>query len=138
MINSVLVTLIFFTILVDQISKSLAQSYLAFSCNPYFAFSLKAFIYSGKDLNFLTTWFVVFLILSVFYLWIRAENYLNKIGFSFILGGGVSNLLDRIFFGCVRDFIDVWFFPSFNLADSALTLGVLIILVSTAMNISKK
>jgi signal peptidase II len=42
-----------------------------------------------------------------------------------ILGGALGNLLDRVFRGHVVDYLDVHFWPVFNLADTALTLGVL-------------
>ncbi len=42
-----------------------------------------------------------------------------------ILGGAVGNLIDRLVFGFVRDFIDVGFWPAFNIADSAITIGAI-------------
>ncbi len=44
-----------------------------------------------------------------------------------IAGGAVGNAIDRIAFGTVTDFIDVHFWPAFNVADSALTIGVLLL-----------
>ncbi len=48
-------------------------------------------------------------------------------GYSLILGGALGNLFDRIVHGYVVDFISVhyagWYFPAFNIADSAITLG---------------
>lgn len=40
-----------------------------------------------------------------------------------VLGGAVGNLIDRIALGFVRDFIDFAFWPAFNIADSAITIG---------------
>ncbi len=49
-----------------------------------------------------------------------------------ILGGALGNVADRIRFGAVVDFIQVhaadWYFPAFNVADSAITLGVVLML----------
>lgn len=50
------------------------------------------------------------------------------IAFSLILGGAIGNLIDRIFFGHVIDFIDFRVWPVFNIADSAITVGAGIIL----------
>lgn len=46
-----------------------------------------------------------------------------------ILGGALGNLLDRIRFGYVVDFISVWIFPVWNLADAAITIGILMLIV---------
>ncbi len=56
----------------------------------------------------------------------------DRLGLSLILGGAVGNLIDRIAFGRVTDFIDVFIsrfhWPAFNVADSALTIGLLLLL----------
>jgi len=46
-----------------------------------------------------------------------------------ILGGAVGNLYDRIVYGYVRDFISIWKWPSFNIADSAIFCGALALLI---------
>ena len=45
-----------------------------------------------------------------------------------LLGGATGNLIDRVLDGAVTDFVDVSFWPSFNLADVAITLGVVALL----------
>jgi signal peptidase II len=45
-----------------------------------------------------------------------------------IMAGALGNALDRIFIGTVTDFIDFHFWPAFNVADSALTIGVLLLI----------
>ncbi|MEW5895177.1 MAG: signal peptidase II [Candidatus Omnitrophota bacterium] len=56
-----------------------------------------------------------------------SESYI--IGFSMILGGAIGNLADRIIFGYVIDFIDFRIWPVFNVADSAITIGAVIIAI---------
>jgi signal peptidase II len=52
-----------------------------------------------------------------------------------VLGGAIGNLIDRLRLGYVVDFIHVYWqnhhFPAFNIADSAITLGVILLLVDT-------
>ncbi len=49
-------------------------------------------------------------------------------GMIFLFSGLVGNLIDRLFLGYVRDFIDVGFWPVFNLADTYATIGVIILI----------
>jgi len=53
----------------------------------------------------------------------------EAIPLSFILGGAVGNLTDRIFRGAVVDFLDLRVLPIFNIADSFITIGMTIIIV---------
>src|SRR5690349_24069573 len=54
-------------------------------------------------------------------------------GFAFILGGALGNLIDRLRYGQVVDFLDFhaagWHWPAFNVADSAITLGAVLLVV---------
>ena len=54
---------------------------------------------------------------------------LLSVGTALLLGGIVGNLIDRIFLGFVTDFIDFHFWPVFNIADSAVDIGLLIIFI---------
>ena len=86
-------------------------------------------ILSGKTwiLIIISLIFLVFLVL--FDLKYKPESVLYNIGFSFIAGGAIGNLIDRIFLGGVRDFLmfDFWpEFPIFNMADVFLCVGVVI------------
>lgn len=65
---------------------------------------------------------------------LRTKTY-NTFGLSLVLGGAIGNLSDRILYGKVVDFIDVnisnFHWPAFNVADSALTVGIILIFVSS-------
>lgn len=63
--------------------------------------------------------------LLLYYL-LRHERY--ALALSAIVGGALGNLIDRIFRGAVVDYINFSFWPAFNLADSAITLGVIMII----------
>jgi len=56
------------------------------------------------------------------------NGLLVRISLGLILGGAVGNLIDRIRFGWVTDFIDIGGWPVFNLGDSAIVIGVILIL----------
>ena len=52
----------------------------------------------------------------------------NFITLILILSGAISNLIDRLYFGCVIDFIDLKFWPVFNFADVYITIGVIMLI----------
>lgn len=57
----------------------------------------------------------------------------SAIALGLIIGGAIGNVIDRIRFGAVADFVDVyvgdWHWPAFNLADSAIVIGALLLMV---------
>jgi signal peptidase II len=62
----------------------------------------------------------------------RARQRLVIVGLGLVLGGAVGNLVDRLVYGAVVDFVLLhagsWHWPAFNVADSAITLGVIALL----------
>jgi signal peptidase II len=70
-------------------------------------------------------------VLIGFYLWYRKEGAAVPVhvAFALIFGGAVGNIIDRLRFGYVHDFIDFRFWPVFNVADSAITIGVGLLLL---------
>jgi len=75
--------------------------------------------------------------------WIQKEkNILARWGLALILGGAVGNVIDRIRFGAVVDFLDFYIgdyhWPAFNIADSAICIGVAILLLSSFKKGEKK
>jgi signal peptidase II len=105
---------IIFFVVVDQLSKFVAVNFgLDIVKNRGIAFSILSDIHPV----------LIGLILLVLLKYIR-ENIWPVL----IFAGGVSNLIDRIRFGYVVDFIDIKFWPVFNLADVFITIGVLGIL----------
>lgn len=70
-------------------------------------------------------------VLIGFYLWYRKEGAGAQvhIAFALIFGGAVGNIVDRLRFGYVHDFIDFRVWPVFNVADSAITIGVGLLLL---------
>jgi len=71
------------------------------------------------------------LIACALFLWMGRQGFhrrLFAIACGMMLGGAAGNLLDRLRFGAVTDFLDLRFWPVFNLADAALTCGALLLL----------
>jgi len=64
------------------------------------------------------------------------DNKLSRIALGLVLGGTVGNLIDRLSRGYVTDFIDFGFWPAFNIADSAITVGVIIFAYSLLRSLS--
>ncbi len=63
---------------------------------------------------------------------------MQSLGLAMVLGGAMGNLIDRLRFGYVIDFLDVyyqtWHWPIFNVADSAITVGVFLLLFDSFKN----
>ena len=64
------------------------------------------------------------------------DNMLNRLALGLVFGGTIGNLIDRLRFGYVTDFIDFGFWPAFNIADSAITIGVIIFVYSSLRSLS--
>ena len=126
-------------VLLDQVTKSLALEALAdgpvdvisgvlrfnLGVNSGGAFGL----FQGLPGLFLLTTSVVLVIILFWVRKIDDRRWLVPLGM--VLGGGLGNLIDRIFRdfdGGVVDFIDLHVWPIFNLADSAIVIGVLLVL----------
>jgi len=131
----------------DQISKQLVESsllvYERVSLLPFFNLTLA--YNEGAAFSFLSDqggwqrWLftaLAVIVSGVLIAWmkqLRRQDRLLAIALSLIVGGAVGNLIDRILFGYVVDFLDFhygqWHWPAFNIADSAIFLGVVLILL---------
>lgn len=112
-------SLLFVLVLVvlDQASKAWALKYIVTTCNAGSAFGLPiASVYITVLILLIISWFFA-----------RNKKPINTLPLVLILAGGFSNLIDRITHGCVVDFIALGFWPSFNLADALISVGVLLL-----------
>ncbi|MGZ0188027.1 MAG: signal peptidase II [Alphaproteobacteria bacterium] len=79
----------------------------------------------------------VSLAISGFLAWqmVKAETRISMFGYAFIVGGALGNVIDRAIYGAVIDFVLLywrqWSWPVFNIADMAITLGVVLILIDS-------
>lgn len=118
---------ILFLIVIDQLVKYLAiNEKLSFlnntlnhsTCNPYISWNI--------PLHGLLLW--IFIILALGFL-----SYIlikNSFPYSLLLvtAGALGNIIDRLHLNCIIDFISIGNFPTFNLADSFITIGIILFL----------
>lgn len=78
---------------------------------------------------------VMSVIMSIWLTRLKEHETLLAVALSLILGGAIGNLIDRLFYGYVIDFLDVYYgtyhWPAFNIADSAITVGVGLMLIDS-------
>ena len=138
--------LIIFLVVLDQISKILISSYLSLgeSLNllPFLNFTLIhnsgiAFSFFDDGGN-ISRWLLVVAVSGIlayllFLMYkITSKNRLELMSFILIISGGLGNLVDRVFLGYVVDFVHVFYqdysFYVFNMADSYITVGIILYL----------
>lgn len=130
-------------VLVDQLTKAWARSALddsavdvipgflrfALAENPGAAFGL--FRGGGEIIAVLA----VVAVGVIFFTFRTVDRWWDLLGLGLVLGGAVGNLIDRLtrgeglLDGRVTDWIDLWFIPNFNVADSAISIGVALLLL---------
>ena len=128
----------------DQISKSLVKSTMTlYDVIPVIPGFFQLSYITNKGMAFginlpvgISFFSGISLIITCFLVWIlwceRKNNLLMRISLALILGGAIGNLIDRILFGEVVDFFDFmigdfhWYI--FNIADSAVTVGIILML----------
>jgi len=142
--------LTFATVLLDRASKGWFESqtvegwrhelihnfvYLVHSRNPGLAFGVLSEVPSLRTrMVFIVGSLAIIAVISWF---LMAGGYagssLTAAGLALVLGGATGNVTDRILHGAVTDFLEVWLgsyrWPAFNVADSAITVGAILVLV---------
>ena len=89
-------------------------------------------IFSGKTIGLVFISFAMIIALFVFNYFVKDKNTFYCLSFGFVIGGAIGNLVDRIALNYVRDFIflDFWpTFPVFNIADSFLCVGAVMMAI---------
>jgi signal peptidase II len=137
------------TVFLDRLSKAVVEAktlegwrhelihnfiYLVHSKNPGIAFSI--FADSNSDwvrYALMAGSLVVIAILAWYLVAAKGVSSRSAAGLALLLGGATGNLTDRIIHGAVTDFFEVLFgsyrYPAFNVADSAITIGAILILI---------
>ena len=111
--------------------------YITFAKNTGVAFS---FLEGKVPLIIIMTSIIIILILK--YIKSTNPNKYESISYGLILGGAIGNLIDRIIYGYVIDFLDFNIFgypyPIFNLADTAIVIGVIALIILSLIDEKRK
>ncbi|MFQ6112768.1 MAG: signal peptidase II [bacterium] len=106
--------------------------------NPGMAFGIQI----GGQLFFTIFAAVASVIIFIYIVRARNEKFLSRFALALILGGALGNLIDRFLYGKVIDFIDIGInntrWPIFNLADSSVTIGMIILVAMVLFDKSDK
>ena len=144
--NICILALFLFVIVSDQITKVLALNnlsygeelpvtsnfnlFLIFNTGAAFSIISDGFIWQKIILIFFPVLVVLFFFYTIYFS-AQKQTYF-KLGICLIAGGAFGNLIDRILYGYVIDFIDLYVsnyhWPAFNVADSSITIGAGIII----------
>ncbi len=141
-------------ILADQFTKTLIIGYykLGDSTPVTSFFNIVRAHNTGAAFSFLAgaggwqRWFFTGIgaIATIFILWMLRSHHGQKL-FAFalacILGGAIGNVVDRLLHGYVVDFLDFyygnWHFPAFNVADSAITIGAVCLILDEILRVKR-
>ncbi len=128
------------TLVEGQIIPVFSGLNLTLRYNPGAAFSFLADASGWQHYFFVALAIVV----SAFLIYLLIKNAHQKLfafALSCVLGGALGNLIDRLWHGKVVDFIDFyvgrWHWPAFNLADSAIFLGVVLLTIDEIRRVSR-
>ena len=86
-------------------------------------------IFQGMNTIFMVLAFVIIGLILVYFPLIPEDDIYFRLALSLQMAGATGNLIDRIYRGYVTDLISVGRFPVFNVADSCITMGVVILLI---------
>ncbi|MQL52944.1 signal peptidase II [Desulfofundulus thermobenzoicus] len=128
-------------LVVDQVSKELIQRWMwegesiaviphvfhiTYIRNPGAAFGL----FPHRTGFFVAVTLLVAAAVVVAHLRLSPARHLMRISLGLVLGGAVGNLIDRLRFGLVVDFLDFRIWPVFNLADTAIVIGAFLLVLA--------
>ena len=136
-------------VILDQVSKLVVVSSMQlYQSIPITSFFKLTYVRNtGAAFSFLSEaggwqrWFfaglaiIISMVIAVWLTRLKQHETVLAVALSLVLGGAIGNLIDRLAYGYVIDFLDVyygsWHWPAFNIADSAITLGVVLMLLES-------
>ncbi|NCN07896.1 signal peptidase II [Candidatus Falkowbacteria bacterium] len=135
-INIIVLNVLFLDILLKKIFfTNASEEYFIFGDILKLKLATNSGIAFGLGFNYYALILIYFLIIPVlFFALLKAyqqKNNFNILGFTLIILGAISNLIDRIIWREVIDYIDLKYYTVFNLADVMIVLGVILIMVNS-------
>ena len=141
-------------VIADQFTKVLIVGYYQLGDSSYVTsfFNIVRAHNSGAAFSFLAggsgwqRWFftVIGLLATVLIVWMLKSHGGQKLfafALSCVLGGAIGNVIDRLLYGYVVDFLDFhwhsWHFPAFNVADSAITVGATCLILDELLRVRR-
>ncbi len=123
-------------LLVESKSVEIIEGIFGFTLTKNTGIAFGLFQEQGRIWPYVS--FLILLIIIFYVWWVEIEQWLLVISLSLIVGGALGNLIDRLFFQAVTDFIDFRIWPVFNLADVELVSGITLLLVYLILDERKK
>lgn len=129
------IILIICLIIIDQLSKIIILNKGSFVINDIFSIEVctntgMAFGFnSGNIKNIFLSIFVIFIVISFMKRQAELIDFKTNISLCLILGGAFGNLVDRFFRGGIIDFIKIYNFPIFNVADIFIVAGWILLVI---------
>lgn len=135
----------FIILLIDVASKRLVMNYMFpdmsmsiidnFFNITYVKNTGVAFSLLDGNVGFIIFMTVIIMLVMVRYIKDSNKSFGEEIGYGLVIGGAIGNLFDRFYYGYVIDFLDFkifgYDFPIFNLADTFIVIGVLILVIES-------
>lgn len=114
-----------FVVLLVVINHLIASSTIDHYCNPGIAFGIRL-----PQVVFTVMWVMTMAIVSYLYITTKKQEKtaLKRIGLLMIIVGGLANIIDRAIHGCVIDYIALVPWNSFNIADTSIFIGAMLVL----------
>lgn len=113
-------------VLLDQLVKRLIIDFkLQYTQNTGIAFGIPL----NKALLIIGSVILIAAVIIIAKKELNLAKEISRVSVSLILAGAFGNLIDRVFRGYVIDFISIWKWPNFNLADAFIVVGILLLII---------
>ena len=124
-------------LVLDRISKFLVVAYVPLGQQGFITHILNTGTAFGlfKSAHYII---IAISVLVIIFLALKHSDYSTPLLLGLVMGGAAGNLVDRLWYGAVIDFIDVGFWPVVNIADSAITCAVVGLIVNDLLSKRRK